>query len=309
MASPIGKYWLFTINNPSDTFPVGDSIQSTLADSFANFPEIKYCLWQLEEAPTTGTAHYQGYIEFKANQRRNKVASILPGAHLEKRCGNADQARAYCGKEETRLAGPWEYGVFTPSLQGRRTDLENLRALLDNGAPIEQVAQEHWGDYLRYRPSILAYKAMKTVPRNSDTPPEVIIYFGPPGTGKSYRCRHDHGDDIFTKPKGKWWDGYSNQKTVYFEDFYGEYPYTEMLNVLDSGPCTVEIKGACIPLLATKFLFSSNKHPRDWWEKMIIERGEHALDAFKRRVTRIIHCRTVYRDSRPCIFPISEFIE
>ena len=42
------KAWMFTLNNPEDD------------QAPAGWPDVKYCKWQKEEAPTTGTPHLQG---------------------------------------------------------------------------------------------------------------------------------------------------------------------------------------------------------------------------------------------------------
>lgn len=88
--------FVFTLNNPGD--------QPLEFD-----PNIvKYAVWQLEEGNNTGTPHYQGYVELvrkRALSRLHQLIPCLARAHIESRRGTAKQARDYCMKEDTRVAG------------------------------------------------------------------------------------------------------------------------------------------------------------------------------------------------------------
>lgn len=101
-------------------------------DTHNNF---KYMVYQVEVAPTTGAWHFQCYMELHRVARLTAVNSMFPcEVHLEPRIGTREQARAYCMKEDTRLTGtiPSEYGVWTPSKQGQRTDLVEAAKIIQN---------------------------------------------------------------------------------------------------------------------------------------------------------------------------------
>lgn len=82
---------------------------------------VKYCVFQVETAPTTGRVHWQGYIELDEPLRiagvKNKLGDPFDVAHYESRRGTQEQAIAYC-KKEPRLAGPFEFGE--PARQGKK---------------------------------------------------------------------------------------------------------------------------------------------------------------------------------------------
>lgn len=81
---------------------------------------MEYTVYQVETAPTTGQHHIQGYIEFQTPLSFGTVKTLFPdGTHLEKRRGPRDKAREYCMKEESRVLGPWEKGIYYPR-QGQR---------------------------------------------------------------------------------------------------------------------------------------------------------------------------------------------
>lgn len=71
---------------------------------------IKYGIWQQERCPTTGRLHLQGYFEFSKPMRMSAVKRAIgdAAAHVEPRNGSREEARDYCRKEESRVAGPWE---------------------------------------------------------------------------------------------------------------------------------------------------------------------------------------------------------
>jgi hypothetical protein len=74
---------------------------------------VRYCRWQLEVG-AEGVEHIQGYLELKDSQPMTWVHNQLPGmarAALQPRAGTAAQADAYCSKSESRVDGPWTYGV------------------------------------------------------------------------------------------------------------------------------------------------------------------------------------------------------
>lgn len=131
-------YWCFTLNNP--TFA---------PDDLPTAPREKYVCWQREEAES-GTIHLQGYLECSAKQRLSALKRWLPRAHFEPRRGTAAQARDYAMKEDTRLTGPWERGVFEDLTAGKRTDLEDCRDFLLTGASFDEAAEKFPGVFARH---------------------------------------------------------------------------------------------------------------------------------------------------------------
>lgn len=67
-------------------------------------PGIAEWGWQVEEAPTTGKKHYQGYLRTQQQQRDSFVRKLLPGVHV-KPAINWNALVNYCKKEETRVDG------------------------------------------------------------------------------------------------------------------------------------------------------------------------------------------------------------
>lgn len=139
-----GKYWMFTLNNP--VAPI----------DLAGIPNLTYGVYQ-GEVGEEGTPHYQGYLEFERNVRLCVLQISIPGAHFEKRRGNADQARDYCMKEDTREEDPVEFGVFGGTgRQGARVDLEAAAAAVAAGADKDAIFIAHPEVFAKY-PRFVAY--------------------------------------------------------------------------------------------------------------------------------------------------------
>jgi hypothetical protein len=119
-------------------------------------------------------------------------------------------------------------------------------------------------------------------------PPEVHIYFGDAGTGKS-RLAHELAPAAYGKVRGMWWDMYQGESDVIMDDFYGpdDYAYAEFLKLTDRYPYKAQIKGGMVHVHPRRIFLTSNKHPRDWYCFL----PEYNARAFFRRVTKILEFR------------------
>lgn len=94
----------------------------------------------------------------------------------------------------------------------------------------------------------------------------VIVLWGDAGTGKS-RWAWDNFPDLYSKPTGDWWDGYTGQDTILLDDYYGGIQYSEFLKVLDIYPYQVPVKGSFVHAQWTTVIITSNKPPEQWYNK------------------------------------------
>lgn len=259
----MSKSWVFTINNPND-----DDIMCLL--------NIKcgYIVYALERAPTTGTPHYQGYIEF-INKTKHERACVLLGkrAYVAGRRGTQLEAADYCKK-----GGTWtERG--TPYVQGARTDLDRARSIAsDEGMRVvtsicnlQQISVAR--QYLTYNESA------------RDWEPEVIWIWGKSGAGKSRHAREITGSDVYCKNNGtKWWDGYDRHEDVIIDDFRDSWwTLTEMLSLLDRYEKMVEYKGGWRQFVPKKIIITSIFPPGECYK--IADEDAHQL---LRRLSSIV---------------------
>ena len=89
---------------------------------------------------------------------------------------------------------------------------------------------------------------------------------GATGTGKSRRAFETWPDAYRKMTNDKWWDGYHGEETVIFDDFKGSsMRLHDFQLIVDRYPVKVETKGSTVELSATRLVFTSNKHPSEWY--------------------------------------------
>ena len=77
--------------------------------------------------------------------------------HLEQCRGTHEECVRYTSKLESRIYGPWRIGNDEDVGQGRRTDLDDIQAMLDSGKSVNEVAKTHFGHWCRYRQAFTDY--------------------------------------------------------------------------------------------------------------------------------------------------------
>ncbi len=273
------KSWCFTYNNPPENVRIKEILQETCCT---------YAIWQLERA-ASGTLHIQGYAEFSKRRSAAQVQNIWAGAWFIRR-GSRVQARDYCRKEETRVAGPFELGVWDDVTQGKRNDLLEVKEMLDSGASNKEIANEHFGSFIRYSRAFEVYRNVSR--RLRDAKSFATVCWGTTGLGKSQYIRDHCSADAFwvTAPSGGqshvWWDGYSGGDIV-LDDFRGGwFSFSFLLRLLDRFPMRVETKGGTVEICPRQIWLSSNKSPRDWYDCTKFD-----VDPLLRRLDRVLEFR------------------
>ena len=112
-----GKYWCFTINNPTE------DEEQWVAD-VGDDPERTEYLVVGRETGANGTPHLQGYWISKTDVRLTRLRALFsPRGHYERAHGTPEQASQYCKKE-----GDFdEYGAIPVRQPGKRTDWDRFR--------------------------------------------------------------------------------------------------------------------------------------------------------------------------------------
>lgn len=279
MSNGQSKYWCFTFNNYTDEDE--ESLKSWLTET-TDYATYGY------EVGDCGTPHLQGYFELHSKKRFTAIKSSLRGSglermHLERRAGTAQQASDYCHKESNKPG--FFYGEISKSSQGARSDLIALRDDLLAGHALSEIAQNHFGSFIRYQRGINAFRNILAEQRTWQM--EVHVFWGKTGTGKTRRVYAEcesSSDTIFSHPGGPWFDGYDRQSAVLFDEFSGSYfalPY--LLKLLDRYPMQVPIKGGFVSFVPRKIYITSNYPPEEWYASA---RSEH-IAALMRRLTNV----------------------
>lgn len=238
---PRSKQWCFTINN----FSFKDICIVSAFDS-------DYLVVG-EEVGDSGTPHLQGYVVFKKKTVFSTVKKLHASAHWEAAAGSPQQNRTYCTKD----GNFWETGVIPAP--GKRTDLDSVREMVRAKRPMREIADVVTNyQQLRFAQS---YYALQPLPTRDDI--TVHWFYGPSGTGKSTRAHavveHSH---LYHKIDGKWFDGYTGESHVLWDDFRdSEVPATFLYRLLQPFPLRGEVKGTSTAIAARTFLFTSIKPP------------------------------------------------
>lgn len=123
-----GRRFSFTLNNP----------QCSLNELYQ--PAVmSYLVAGQETAPSTGTIHYQGYVEIPSRKSLTTLSKELAALwkshpHLSISKGSAAQNKVYCLKDQ----GP-SVEEGSPMQPGARTDLSFVTELIANGSTMTDL--------------------------------------------------------------------------------------------------------------------------------------------------------------------------
>jgi len=168
--------------------------------------------------------------------------------------GTAEEASDYCKKD-----GDYEeFGVISQSNQGKRTDLDEIRESITNGATQLQIADGHFSKWVVYRRSFEAYRDL-IVEDGIRVGMRFVVLWGLPGTGKS-RYAYQKFPDLYSCPSGtlQWFDGYSGEDCILVDDYRGGADETFLLKFLDIYPLRLPVKGGFQRLRAQTIILTSN---------------------------------------------------
>jgi len=265
------RAFCFTLNNPSIT----DETNIEALD-------YNYLVYGREIAPTTGTAHLQGYIQFK-NPRGVKAIGGLFKWHVEPAKGDSKVNYDYCTKSGNYVE------------KGARPKTKKEAAILGG-----EEEKKIWGEiilqsklgtleaenpkiyFTHYRTAeALRVKHQQTVPVPTLDKPAGTFYIGPTGCGKSRTAREEN-PGAYIKNCNKWWDGYNGQECVIMDDLDPLVAKALSHHIkiwLDHYPFTAEIKGGSI-FIRPKRIIITTQYSLD----KLFEDPE-VLAAIKRRST------------------------
>lgn len=250
--------------------------------------KVLYYVFQPEACPRTGRNHLQGYVEFSNPTGFRAIQTTVLDAnhaHLEARKGTSREASDYCKKPETRIGLEYyEAGVL--SSPGKRSDLLAICEEVRRGKSIRQIAESDPVTFVRNCRGIARLDELLNPPRDRPAP-RVLFLHGPTGVGKSRAIREalkNFGSVHWARDNAKklWFDGYTDQQLVVFDEFIGESPIQDVLRLLDRTPLRLEIKGGGVCIRASWFVFSSNRSPDELYREL----GPATHEAWLRRVSR-----------------------
>lgn len=276
------RNWTWTINNPTRE-------DRELLQDFES--HVRYMVYQ-DEIGSNGTPHIQGYSWCKqgwtiADNGSRSIKRYFPRAHLERSKGTPYQNYLYCSKQETRAPGTDVYEVG-PRPQDLRSKFARICEEVKEGKSLHDVAVEDPSLYSRHAKGLGLLVGMLTEGRDFWT--KTVVLYGRPGTGKSLLAQSFPSPFMVMEYNKsiQFFDGYDPRcdKTVIFDDFYGDITWRAFLQYNDRYPITVHLKGGATKFRPEWCVWTSNAHPIRWY-KNVITKGENRL-ALLRRIDVLI---------------------
>ena len=123
---------------------------------------------------------------------------------------------------------------------------------------------------------------------------EVIIIYGPTGTGKTHWA-YEHYPDLFRVPypkgSGTYWDDYQGEETVLVDEMYGHYfAWGFLLQMCDKYAFSVPVHGGKgHQFISKRVIFTSNVHPKFWYTKPEMATSWDERNPLRRRVSQLIY--------------------
>lgn len=268
------RIWFGTLNNPTI---LGKEGLKQIHEAF----NANYTRGQLERGEEAGTVHYQFVIFLKENKRLAALKKINQRISWEPSKSTA--ANDYVWKEETRIDGPWEFGV-QPKIgkskeKKKKIDWEDVWNKACEGKLMEI------NPWVR----VIHYSKLKEIAKDhlkiqdSDHVRGIWVH-GEFGTGKSRWFRDNISNTkLYPKLCNKWWDGYRGQPVVVMDDLDITHEcLAQQLKIWsDRYGCILETKGGAESGRYEWFIVTSQYHIEQ------IFQSEETRGALKRRFIEV----------------------
>jgi len=265
---------------------------------------VRFLAYGLEVCPNTKRAHHQGFLYlFNPVGSIKNLTKLIAGAHFEICKGNLQSNEKYCSKE-----GSYTELGEKPDM-GCRSDLNQVRDDIKDGRlTSEEVAMNNPALYHQYGRTLSKIEDICLRKKFRDFTTKGLWLFGATGSGKSERAFKDFNPAThYVVPNDNgWWDGYTGQETVIFDEFRGDtLKYAELLKFIDKYPMTV--KRRCrepVPFLAKLVIITSALHPSKVYCNL--DRDDR-LDQLYRRIDIVKmeqRCSEVILDSELCNYEL-----
>lgn len=228
---------------------------------------LTFVAWGDEVCPTTDRKHKQFWCMFKnprgSAKQVGKLFASWPDFKMKGKVfpcsGSIKNNDDYCSKE-----GSYHKYGNEPE-QGKRSDIVGCMTMVKEGASELEIAETAPGLWCQYGRRFEDYRALLSEDR--DWIPEVKVWWGEPGTGKSRAARDWLGEyDVLTYTSGGFFIGYKNHENVLLEDFdFKSMPRDVFLQCTDRYKHVVNVKNGERNWNPRRIAITSNFDPHGWW--------------------------------------------
>jgi hypothetical protein len=298
----------YTLNNPTEEELT--QLRAIINDATN---KIRYHVFQLESAPTTGTIHVQGYISATDAKVFATWKRILgTRVHFVVAKGDAASNKAYCSKDSDRVPGTLVYEEGEIPQPGKRNDvLAFTQACRDPKRTIGDIFDEFSCEVLRFPRAMSLIRSIIATPRDFKT--LGFWFYGRTGTGKSFTIRELAPNAYWKSADNKWWDGYDPiaHTDVVIDDFRPNMcTFAQLLRIIDQYPFSVESKGGTVVFRPRRVFISTPRSPTETWTNVleediqqIVRRLETIVEFCPGRIKRFDKGSTVDLDPNPDFHP------
>ncbi len=245
---------------------------------------IRYWCLGKEVCPTSQREHWQFFIQTNEPKSLKSIQAIcgMGKIHIEIMRGSAMANYKYCTKDGDMIS----FGLDKPYVQGRRTDIEDIKRMIDKGDSEEKCWDTHFGPMLRMYKGFNRYRFVrnqKVIPKWRDL--SVHVLWGKTGTGKTRFAASKGGYFIHASNKLRWWDGYNNEEVLVIDDYSNDVQITWFMALLDGYQLRLETKGGFAWAAWTKVWITTNLSENELHQQA---RPMHRA-ALMRRITDFTH--------------------
>lgn len=277
-----------------------------------------YC-FSFERGLKEATPHIHVFFCFKSPRYGKVIKEKFPTAHVEFCNGSNQENRDYVyktgkwegnEKEGTRIEGMQYENKEIPAErgQGKRTDLESIKDLIDNGMTPREVLETNPNYYKfdKYIGEMFYNKRLKETPMKRDV--EVIIHTGVAGAGKSNVLTTLLEDRLFIGAdySSALFDNYEAQEILFLDEFRGQIPYNQLLVILDGYKMPVHARYYNKYALWNEVHITSVIPVEDWYNNDNIR---DTFEQLKRRVGKIVFHIMYNKADRTYIADKMEFLK
>nr|WAE42724.1 MAG: replication associated protein [Cressdnaviricota sp.] len=260
----VSRRWLLTANGTADW---------SITKYMFNADSMDYLVGQREKAPTTGTIHVHAYVVWKNKKTFNGVKlwaeAVFPVKPNIRCCkGNEKQCKDYVTKEESRSAGPWEFGKYDEfrGVQGKRTDLDTIKQHFLAGGKMREIVMNYTPAFVQWNKALYAMQLeLAPLPPVQRTV-KVVVLYGVTGTGKTHRVSMKYPDGFKVNPGRDPWGNYNGEKVIIFDEFEDKKWTIQQMNMfLDKWRCLLDARYHNKYAEWNLVVILSNTDPQDWY--------------------------------------------
>lgn len=273
----VSKTWCYTFNNPTD----GD---------IARLKEYEVSVHVAGmERGDSGTPHLQGFITWRRAYRLAALKKLEPRAHWEP--ARTCDAANYCRKDGSDIVIN-----ITTKHQGKSSDFRSAVQKVVEGSSVKSIAASYPHVFVHRYKGLQALAGALEKNRMREAAPVVKWYWGPTGTGKTWKAMEEIGERDYWESSSslQWFDGYDGQECVLLDELRADAcKYEFLLKLLDRRIIQVPVKGGFVWWKPKEIWITSPLSPR----MMFPEQCNDQLDTINqllRRITEIKHMSTTF---------------